>query len=227
VSAKTKSGERRAATRSQQVEALCRLWRAVLTKRDSLADESAAGKDAHALTARAQLSRLDAALAEYLGAQRGQLRLKRIADRWCGDQRVEALRVTEDLLSVILGEATGGTLRRKWARLMKRVKERANEVVFRQLGEREILSAYAHEVREVVRVLGVSRRRLCEALVRPDVETALYTAGARTAALTLLKALGFGSVSTSYRKLAEYAFEHHDGVVQVRGVPRRLRPRPK
>ena len=183
MSAKTKSRKRRA-TKGEQVELLCRLWRAVLTKRDALADESAAGKDTHALAARAQLSRLDGALAEYVSTQRGQLRLKRIVDRWCGDQRVDALRVTADLLGVILGEATGGTLRRKWARLMKRVKERGHEVVFRQLGEREVLAAYAHEVREVLRVLGVSRRRLCDALVRPDVETALYTAGARTAALT-------------------------------------------
>ena len=147
-------------------------------------------------------------------------------DRWCGDHRVEALRVTEDLLTAILGEATGGTLHRKWARLMKRVREQGNEVVFRQLGEREVLSAYAREVREVLRVLGVSRQKLHAALVRQDVQSALFTSGARTAALTMLAALGFGSVSTSYRKLAEYAFEHRDGIVEVRTVPVRLRAKP-
>jgi hypothetical protein len=221
--AKTKRTRRPAGT-GEQVDQLCRLWRTILAKHDALS-EAAGGNERHAANARASLARLDKALAEYIEAQRGQSHLKRIADRWCGDQRVEALRVTEDLLRAILGEATGGTLRSKWARLMKRVRQRGDEVVFRQLGEREVLAAYAREVREVLRVLSVSRPKLNAALVLPDVQDALFTSGARAAALTLLRALGFGSVATSYRKLAEYAFEHHDGIVEVRTVPPRLRPK--
>jgi len=42
---------------SEQVDQLCRLWRAVLARRDALA-EDAQGNDGHATNARASLKRL-------------------------------------------------------------------------------------------------------------------------------------------------------------------------
>src|SRR5262245_30063289 len=94
---------RRPAKASEQVEQLCRLWRSVLRRRDGLIEE-AAGDDRSAYAARASLERLDAELARYVSTQRGQRLIKRIGDRWCGGELVEALRLTETLFDVLLGE---------------------------------------------------------------------------------------------------------------------------